>query len=56
MKNIPVITEKQYIRAWLKLLTEVTQKPMQIDTDFFGTADENNVNNGKIFDLTCMEQ
>ena len=27
MKNIQVITEKQYIKAWLKLLTEVAQKP-----------------------------
>ena len=41
MKHIQVITEKQYIKAWLKLLTEAAQKPRQINTSFFGTADEN---------------
>ena len=41
MKHIQVITEKQYTKAWLKLLTEAAQKPRQINTDFFGTADEN---------------
>ena len=41
MKHIQVITEKQYIKAWLKLLTEAAQKPRQIDTNLFGTADEN---------------
>jgi len=41
MKHIQVITEKQYIKAWLKLLTEAAQKPRQMNTNFFGTADEN---------------
>ena len=27
MKHIQVITEKQYIKAWLKLLTEAAEKP-----------------------------
>ena len=41
MKHIQVITEKQYIKAWLKLLTEAAQKPRRINTNFFGTTDEN---------------
>ena len=56
MKHIQVITEKQYIKAWLKLLTEAAQNPRQINTNFFGTADENNMNEYKILDLTFMEQ
>ena len=34
MKPIQVITEKQYIKAWLKLLTEAAEKPRQINTNF----------------------
>ena len=56
MKHIQVITEKQYIKAWLKLLTEAAEKPRQINTNFFGTADEKNMNEYKILDLTFMEQ
>ena len=56
MKHIQVITEKQYIKAWLKLLTEAAEKPRQINTNLFGTADENNMNEYKILDLTFMEQ
>ena len=54
MKHIQVITEKQYIKAWLKLLTEAAQKPRQINTNLFGTADENNMNEYKILDLTFI--
>ena len=55
MKHIQEITEKQYIRAWLKLLTEVAQASRQRDTNSFDTADENNVKKQKIFDLTCVK-
>ena len=56
MKHIQVITEKQYIKAWLKLLTEAVEKPRQINTNLFGTADEKNMNEYKILNLTFMEQ
>jgi len=32
--------ERDYRRAWLKLLTQVAQTPRQIDTYFFGTDDD----------------
>ena len=56
MKHIQEITEKQYIRAWLKLLTEVAQTHRKVDTDFFDTADERNMTAGEISDITCTEQ
>lgn len=40
MKYNQAITEKQYVKAWMKLLTQVAQSPRQIDEYFFGTVEE----------------
>lgn len=44
MKQTQAITEKQYVKAWLKLLTEVAQVPRRsikvVDEYFFGTIEE----------------
>ena len=40
MKYNQAITEKQYVKAWMKLLTQVAQSPRQIDEYFFGNKEE----------------
>lgn len=36
MKRTQAVSEKQYVKAWLKLLTEVANAPRQVDEYFFG--------------------